>query len=159
MNVATREPENETMAESAIDTTLVIERKFAATPERVFAAFTDASVVKDWFGPEGMGVPEAEIDLKVGGAYRIRMQSSGGDDDHTVGGVYRVIDPPNRLSFTWAWAGDDMPGVETLVTLDFAAAGTGTLMTLTQVGFESTHFRDRHNEGWCSSFNCLDAVL
>jgi uncharacterized protein YndB with AHSA1/START domain len=157
MNVATRELENEAMAES--ENTLVIERKFAATPERVFAAFTDAAVIKNWFGPESMEVPEADMDVRVGGSYRIRMQSISGDEDHTVAGVYREIDPPNRLSFTWAWQGDEMPGVETLVTLDFAAAGTGTLMTLTQEGFENTTFRDHHNEGWSSSFNCLDAVL
>ena len=159
MSLAAREMETTAMGEANVDTTLVIERRFAAAPERVYAAFTDASILSEWFGPEGMEIPEADVDLRVGGAYRIRMKSTTTDDDHTVAGIYKEIDPPKRLSFTWAWQGEEMPGVETLVTLEFEAAGTGTVMTLTQEGFENTHFRDRHNEGWCSSFNCLDAVL
>lgn len=159
MSVATTETETMGTSETNVDLTLVIERKFAATPERVFAAFTDASILSNWFGPENMEVPEADMDVRVGGAYRIRMQSKNGEEDHTVAGVYREIDPPKKLSFTWAWQGDEMPGVETLVTLEFAATEAGTTMTLTQEGFEQASFRDHHNEGWCSSFNCLDAVL
>ncbi len=137
---------------------LTISRNFAAARERVFKAFTDPDVLKEWFGPEGFSVPSATVDFRVGGEYRITMRSPE-DTDHTVVGIYREIDDPRRLVFTWAWETGDMPDADTLVTLDFADDGEGTAMTLTHEGFPSEDLRDRHNEGWCSSFNCLEGVL
>ena len=125
---------------------LTISRTFAATRERVFKAFTDPDVLKEWFGPEGFSVPSATVDFRVGGKYRITMRSPEATD-HTVVGIYREIDEPNRLVFTWSWETGDMPDADTLVTLDFADDGSGTAMTLTHEGFPSEELRDRHDEG------------
>ncbi|MBL6945805.1 MAG: SRPBCC domain-containing protein [Rhodospirillales bacterium] len=137
---------------------LIITRNFAAARERVFKSFTDADVLKEWFGPEGFTVPSAKVDFRVGGNYRITMRSPE-DTDHTVVGIYREINEPDWLVFTWAWETGDMDDADTLVTLEFADDGDGTEMTLTHEGFPNEDLRDRHNEGWCSSFNCLDSVL
>ncbi|MBL6929656.1 MAG: SRPBCC domain-containing protein [Rhodospirillales bacterium] len=137
---------------------LTISRTFAADRTRVFKAFTDPDVLKEWFGPEGFSVPSATVDFRVGGKYRITMRSPE-ETDHTVIGVYREIDEPSRLVFTWAWETGDMPDADTLVTLEFADDGAGTAMTLTHEGFLNEDLRERHNEGWCSSFICLDAAL
>ena len=93
---------------------LTISRTFAAARARVFKAFTDPDVLKEWFGPEGFSVPSATVDFRVGGKYRITMRSPE-ETDHTVIGIYREIDEPNRLVFTWAWETGDMPDADTLV--------------------------------------------
>ncbi len=146
------------MAEPNPANTLVLKRTFAAERDRVFAAFTDPAILSRWFGPEGFSIPEAEVDLRVGGRYRITMRSPE-NTDHTVIGVYRVIDRPDRLSFTWAWETGDMPDADTLVTLDFAETAGGTELTLTHEGFPTEEFRDRHEQGWSSSLTCLDGVV
>ena len=74
----------------------------------------------------------------------------------TVSGVYRVIDKPRRLVFTWAWHQDDgSRGHETEVTVTFAPAPGGTRLKLVQQTFQSQEVRDRHRQGWTSSFVCL----
>ena len=105
--------------------TLTLTRKFAARPEAVFDAFTIAERFARWWGPRDMTVPDCRIDLRVGGSWRTCMRSAEGTE-HCVHGVYREIRRPSRLVFTWAWEQGDMAGVETLVTLEFAAAGEGT---------------------------------
>ncbi len=76
-----------------------------------------------------------------------------------MSGVYREIDRPRRLVFTWAWHNDGKRGHETEVTVDFRAKGGGTLMTLTQRTFAESKDRDMHQMGWSSSFNDLAKFL
>jgi uncharacterized protein YndB with AHSA1/START domain len=86
------------------------------------------------------------------------MRSPQGDL-HTVSGVYRTIDKPRRLVFTWGW--DDDKGVrghETEVTVTFEPAPGGTRMVLLQQTFKDKDQRDKHNQGWTSSFECLARV-
>lgn len=82
------------------ETTLQIKRTFAAPREKVFQAWTDPAALKRWFGPsDDFSTPVAEVDLRVGGRYRIHMKSPDGQP-HTVHGVYREVTPPAKLVFT-----------------------------------------------------------
>jgi uncharacterized protein YndB with AHSA1/START domain len=136
---------------------LRLQREFKAAPERVFAAFTDPKLFAQWWGPEGMSCPVCEIDLKVGGRWRTCMRGQQGE--HWVSGVYREISPPRRLAFTWAWEENGVRGHETVVELEFHAAGRNTRLVLTHHGFESGESRDKHGHGWTSCFVCLDQFL
>lgn len=141
-------------APAATTETLRLTRFFNAPRARVFRAFTDPAVLKRWWGPEGMNTPNPEVDLRVGGAYRLEMHSSEGTD-HVIGGEYREIVAGEKLVFTWAWESGGMGG-ETLVTLEFRDRDGGTELSLTHEGFDSTDSSDAHNRGWSSSFDCLD---
>ena len=70
-------PETRTAVDvrSATPTTqLVIQRTLKAAPERVFDAFTDPDQLKQWWWPKGFVCPAAEVDLRVGGTYRLAME-------------------------------------------------------------------------------------
>lgn len=141
------------------DRTLVIERLFRASPDRVFAAWTDPSIMVQWWGPEGHHVPEYDMDVREGGQYRAVMQSEKGER-HTVSGTFRRIDPPSHLTLTWAWEQPDgTRGHETVIDLTFVPDPDGTRLTLVQRLFETTEGRDNHRKGWMSMLNCLDAAL
>ena len=137
------------------NTTLQITRSFNASPEKVFQAWVDPIVLKQWFAPsDEFSTPLAEIDLRVGGKYRIQMVAPNGEN-HTVGGVYREIRSPEKLVFTWGWeAGGGCGGaesegpIETLVTVEFQQQGEGTAMILTHELFPNSESRDKHHEGW-----------
>ena len=85
-----------------------------------------------WFAPaDNFSTPLAEVDLRVGGSYRIQMKDPSGET-HTVGGEYREIRKSERLVFTWAWeegegCGGEIEGPmpETLVTVQFHQNETG----------------------------------
>jgi hypothetical protein len=76
---------------------LVIKRHFKAPPERVFAAFTERSLMQAWYGPENMTVPHCDVDARVGGKYRVEMHSPAGVV-HIVTVEFREIRPPEASS-------------------------------------------------------------
>jgi uncharacterized protein YndB with AHSA1/START domain len=141
------------------DSVLHVERLIAAPPDRVFAHWVEPALLVKWWGPEGANIPEHAIDVRPGGQWRTTMGFADGKR-MTVSGVYRTIDAPKRLVFTWAW--EDEKGVrghETEVTVDFAAAPGGTRISITQQAFTSAESRDQHQRGWNSTLNCLDKLL
>ncbi len=141
------------------DHVLRLERLIAAPPERVFALWTEPEDLVRWWGPDGYDVPVYTLDVTPGGRWRTTMRSPQGEL-LTVSGVFRAIEPPRRLVFTWAW--DDENGVrgpETEVTVTFDPAPGGTRLVLVQQTFESRESRDNHRKGWASSLDCLDRVV
>lgn len=109
---------------------IVIERYFAASPAAVFAAWTDPSMVKQWFGPAPNSLRAAEIDLRVGGGWKF-IESL--DQGRSVGfeGMYLEIASNERLSFTWTKFVAHADGhrettPESSVLVTFSANGTGT---------------------------------
>jgi uncharacterized protein YndB with AHSA1/START domain len=134
---------------------LVISRVFDAPPRRLFEVWTDPEHIARWWGPRGFTVPHHEIDIRVGGAFRVCMRSPDGTD-HWVRGVYREIVAGKRLVFTYAWEDEKgEPRHETLVTFTFVAEGDKTKLTLRQAVFESVTARDAHQGGWTSNFDRL----
>jgi len=144
-------------------TSLQIKRTYRASREQVFRAWTNPEALKKWFGPtDDFKTPIAEIDLQVGGKYRIQMVAPNGEK-HTVGGVYKEIRSPERLVFTWMWeagvscgGSDPEPTVETLVTLDFHELADQTEVVLTHERFPNVESRNKHNEGWAGCLSRLE---
>ena len=128
-------------------TELTISRTLAAPLDRVWRAFTDPAALVAWFWPQRFA-PTAEVDLRVGGRYRIGGPAVG----MAVSGEYVTVEPPHKLVFTWVWDGE--PG-ETLVTIELAAAGTGTELALRHERFADDAGRDNHAQGW---HDCLDRL-
>jgi uncharacterized protein YndB with AHSA1/START domain len=147
------------MNDTASPTKLVIRRTIDAPQARVFEAWTRPEILQQWFGPSDVTVPAASLDLREGGSYRIEFQTLGGER-LVVAGTFKEIREPERLSFTWSWEeDDDTPSHDTLVTLDFRAAGSSTELTLTHENFASQASRDRHSEGWSETLDKLAAFV
>jgi uncharacterized protein YndB with AHSA1/START domain len=92
------------------------------------------------------------LEPKVGGRYRIQMHLSDGREI-PVKGVFKVIDRPKALAFTWGWA---LGGkADTLVSLAFRAKGKQTEITLTHSGLPTEDDRASHGQGWNSALNKL----
>jgi uncharacterized protein YndB with AHSA1/START domain len=127
-----------------------ITRTLAAPIEAVFAAWTDPLLMSRWFFPRPDWTAEAKNELTVGGSYAIRMFSESGDAT-TITGVYREIEPPHRLVFTWN--ADAI--VDTVVTLELRDLGGRTELTLTHEGLVEAAARDLTSSGWTG---CLDSL-
>lgn len=144
----------------ADDRVLVITRLFDAPRPTVFAAWTDARQLAQWWGPRGFVVGSCAADVRVGGRWRVETRSPEGAV-HNAGGTYREVAFPERLAFTMAWDGteDGEPHHKTLVTLGFAEEGVRTRLTFRQSVFSSPAARDAHDGGWTSAFAMLADYL
>ena len=97
-----------------------VTRIFQVTRERVFRAWTEPKELRQWFGvAEGFTTPIAEVDLRVGGSYRLGMQPPGSDQVLIAQGIYREIVRPEKLVFTWRWETPNSVEPHTLVTIEF----------------------------------------
>ncbi len=98
------------------DREIVITRVVNAPRALVFDCFTKPELVRRWLlGPPGWTMPVCEIDLRVGGRYRYVWQHADGRK-MAMGGVYREIEPPERLVQTELFD-EDWTGGETTSTL------------------------------------------
>ena len=140
------------------DRVLELERLIPATPERLFAYWTEPDLLVKWFGPEGFDIPSHRLDVRPGGRWSTTMRAPDGKL-RTVSGIYNTVDPPRRLVFTWGWDDDSgVRGHETEVTVTFEPTPGGTRLKLVQQVFQGKEVRDLHNGGWAGSFNKLQRV-
>ena len=134
---------------------LRIERTLSAPREVVFEAFTNPSSLTQWWGPEGSSVESCEVDLRVGGAWRIALLHGDGQV-RLVGGVWKTIEQ-TQIAFTWRW---EEESEETLVQISFESiSDSATRLTLTQGQFNTQQDSASHNTGWSSSFRKLETYL
>jgi uncharacterized protein YndB with AHSA1/START domain len=135
-----------------VEPSLTLKRRLKASPEAVYAAWTDPEKIVRWFGPDTGPVKQAETDLRVGGRYFVIFNTEDGEQHH-VSGVYREVVPNEKLVFTWTWR--TMPERESVVTILIKPDGSGSLLTLMHEKFFDEPARDRHREGWTG---CLDKL-
>ncbi len=144
-----------TTASTADAIVLELTRLFEAPPARVFDAWLDPEQWQQWMGPPGVTCEVPQLDARVGGRYRAVMRPGDGRVI-AVGGVFKTIDAPRRLAFTWCWEGEAQ---ETLVTLTFRDLDGRTELTLRHENFSTAANRDNHGRGWNGSFDKLAALL
>lgn len=143
------------MAYSDTAHTLVLKRRLPAKPARVFKAISRPEEMRHWMCPQDFFVESVTADLRVGGKFRVEMHSPD-DEMFIVAGVYRVIDPPKRLVYTWTWEPEHtMAGVETIVAIDLVADGDETLLTMTHTGLPNEEERSSHEWGWTGAYEKL----
>jgi uncharacterized protein YndB with AHSA1/START domain len=141
------------------DRVLTISRVIAASPEKLYDAWTNPEVMLKWWGPEGVTVPEHRLDIRVGGGWKTTMLQPTGNRV-VCSGVYRLLDRPRRVAMTWAWTQPDgQRGHETVVDVSFEKVERGTRMTLVQKTFANAEQEALHNQGWTSSLDKLEGMF
>ena len=137
---------------------LVLHRKFPAAPEKVWRAWTDPKAIARWWGPGGHDpVSLAELDLRVGGRFRIVFGGPEGRE-HECAGVYREIVPNRKPVFSWCWP-RTTPDRVSQVTVLFRSEGGGTDMEFRHEQLFDEAARDGHRRGWTETFVKLAAFL
>ena len=141
------------------DREIVIVREFDATRDRVWRAFTDPELVKQWWG-RGNGVVVERMEVERGGHWRFVEHAK--DGVHGFEGRYREVTPERRLSMTFEW--DGMPGHPCVETIDLEDAGGGRTRVVTHTLFFTTEERDGMlnagmEQGMEQSYEALDRLL
>jgi uncharacterized protein YndB with AHSA1/START domain len=130
-----------------------------APREEVFRAWTEPEQIRRWWGPGEFTCPEADVDLRPGGSYKLAMQPIAGDPFLVVG-IYREVDPPARLVYTWRWeTGPAADGSESLVTVEFNRIGDQTELVLTHTDFPASHGPAPYQMGWEGGLDKFEAIF
>lgn len=139
--------------ESGADRVIVAAEYPHLSTARLFAAFTDANLLTQWWSPT------AETDPRLGGSYHIWWDRLG----KHLRGTYREFEPGTRLVFTWKW--DQEPNLpERVVEIDFAPANNrpGSSLKLTHgvygAGAAEAEDRKGHLEGWLYFLPLLNRI-
>ena len=142
------------------EATAEVRRHLAAPPAKVFAAFADASLVSRWLTPSReVGLDVVQFDFRVGGIYRFAYRVPG-RDAMVVSGVYRLIEPPSKIVFSWdIEPPDEHAGVRSEVTVTLAPHGTGTDLLIRHAQLAAPGARERHAAGWSGAVDHLVAML
>jgi len=108
---------------------VVVTRRFAASPEAVYRAHTDAKLVQQWMlGPDGWTMPVCEIDARPGGKIRYEW-SDGKGGGFSLTGECLELEPYSRLVHVERMHLPD-PTPDNHIETRFEPDGTGTLMTI-----------------------------
>jgi uncharacterized protein YndB with AHSA1/START domain len=137
-------------------TDLTLSRIIRAPREEIFAAWTDPKLLTQWWGPGPVSCPEAEVDLREGGEYRLANLETDGSIVW-ISGRFERVRQPEELVYTWSIS--TIPGEPTLVRVRFLPHPDGTELVLTHERFALEAVRDMHVQGWGACIDKLEALL
>ena len=127
-----------------------ISETYPVSPQRVFGALTDATVLKRIWG-----LQQITVDARVGGK-AIAVYISGGEDwSFTI--TYTEVRPYQSLA--WITHFKSFPTKETRVTALLKEVGAGTELTIRMENFETAAERDANKQAWQSGLATLAGIL
>jgi uncharacterized protein YndB with AHSA1/START domain len=112
-----------------------------ATDEEIYDAWTQPELLAEFITYGGKMI---KADVRVGGEYAIDM-GCGGGKTAVHHGVYRVLDRPRVIEFTWI---SDWTAGESIVRIEITPRGDETLVVLTHTGLPDQANADDHGGGW-----------
>jgi uncharacterized protein YndB with AHSA1/START domain len=147
------------------DRELVLTRIIDAPPEKLFRAWTQPELLKQWFAPLPFTTPHAELDVRPGGSSLIVMRGPDGTD-YPNRGVYLEVVENERLvstdAFTHAWQPSEKPFMTLILT--FEDIGGGKTRYTARVRHWTVEDREMHekmgfHEGWGTCADQLAALV
>jgi uncharacterized protein YndB with AHSA1/START domain len=146
----------------------VIERRYDASPQRVFAAWANPDAKRAWFAEgEGWDIRSFELDFREGGRETSRFRVVGASNpfppETTFGNetVFNEIIPNERIIFTYSMDRDGMRFSVSLVSVELKAADKGTRLIFTEHSafFEGADGVKMREAGWQELLQKLDEHL
>jgi uncharacterized protein YndB with AHSA1/START domain len=135
--------------------TVTLRRTLDASCEEVFDAWLDAEGMRQWMTPGPVTHCHVALDPRVNGRFQITMHGPGLEVVNT--GVFRVLDRPAKLEFTWISSRWD--NQETLVTLELHPLGSRCELVLTHQRFPAGHSTEQLLSGWAQILEKLNGYL
>lgn len=134
--------------------TVRLHRVLRAPAERVYKAFTDKSALEYWLPPYGFTGTIHEIDVRIGGGYRMSFTNFGTGSSHSFTVKYIELVPGERIRHTDRFDDKNLPG-EMTVTINLKTVSCGTELSIVQEGIPSVIPEEMCYLGWQESLKQL----
>ena len=138
--------------------TVRLHRVLRATPDRVYRAFLEPDAMVKWVPPHGFTATVHELDVRVGGKYRMSFRNFGTGKSHAFGGTYLELSPGKLIRYTDRFEDPNLPG-EIQVTIALRAVSCGTDISITQAGLPAVIPLESCYLGWQESLSLLAHVV
>ena len=140
------------------DNNVSLHRVINASPEKVYRAFTEALAMAAWLPPYGFLCTVHEMEVKVGGRYKMSFTNFTTGNSHSFGGQYLEIRPNEFLKYTDQFDDPNLPG-EMITTVQLRKAVIGTEIKIFQEGIPAAIPADMCYLGWQDSLDKLKKLV
>jgi uncharacterized protein YndB with AHSA1/START domain len=137
---------------------VTLHRVFTAPPEKVYRAFTDADALSSWMPPYGFTAKVHQLDVKVGGGYKMSFTNFTTGSTHSFGGEYIEITANEFLKYSDKFDGPNLPG-EMITTIWLKKVQCGTEVKVTQEGIPEMIPAEMCYLGWQESLEKLKKLV
>lgn len=146
----------------------VIERRYEAAPERVFAAWADPKAKRAWFAEgEGWDIKTYELDFREGGRETSKFRFQKGEEtfgEETWFGnntMFNEIIPNERIIYTYSMDRNGVRFSISLASVELQPTGSATRLILTEHGifFDGADGVQMREQGWQELLEKLDGHL
>lgn len=144
---------------------LSINRTIQSTPDKIFRAWTEADLLKQWFCPKPWFVSEATLDVRAGGGNYITMQGPDGERFDSAGVYLEIV--PNQLlvmtdAYSAGWVPAEKPFMTGIVRLKDLGDGRTDYTAIARhwsAEDKAQHEQMGFHEGWGKATDQLEELL
>jgi len=138
--------------------TVRLHRVLRAKPEKVYRAFTEADALARWLPPNGYTCEIDQLDVRIGGTFRMSFRNFTTGNGHSFGGAYLELVPGERLRYTDTFDDPKLPG-EMVTTVTLRAVICGTELNVVQEGIPEAIPPEFCYLGWQESLEHLARLV
>jgi uncharacterized protein YndB with AHSA1/START domain len=135
-----------------------LHRVLKASPEKVYRAFTEELAIASWIPPYGFLCRVHEMNVKVGGTYKMSFQNFTTGNSHSFGGKYVEIKPNEFLKYTDRFDDPNLPG-EMTTSVWLRKVSVGTEIKILQENIPSVIPAEMCYLGWQESLEKLKMLV
>ena len=140
------------------DNSVSLHRVIKTTPEKVFRAFTEANAIASWLPPYGFLCTVHEMNVKVGGSFKMSFHNFSTGNGHSFGGEYLDIKPNEFLRYTDKFDDPNLPG-EMITSVWLKKVIAGTELKILQEGIPAVIPVEMCYLGWQESLEKLAKLV
>lgn len=131
-----------------------LHRVIKTSPEKLYRAFTEPSAIASWLPPWGFLCTVHEMDVRVGGGFRMSFHNFSTGNGHSFGGKYVDLKPAELLKYTDKFDDPNLPG-EMMTTVELRKVLVGTEIRILQENIPAAIPAEMCYLGWQDSLEKL----
>ena len=140
------------------DNSVSLHRVLKASPEKIYRAFTEATAIASWLPPYGFLCTVHEMNVKVGGTFKMSFHNFGTGNGHSFGGKYLELKTNEFLKYTDIFDDPNLPG-EMTTTVWLRQVMVGTEIKILQEGIPAAIPAEMCYLGWQESLKKLEGLV
>jgi len=140
------------------DNSVTLHRVLKTSPEKLFRAFTQANAMAAWLPPYGFTCTVHEMNVEVGGTYKMSFYNFSTGNGHSFGGEYLEIKPAKFIKYTDRFDNANLPG-EMTTSIWLKKVAVGTELKVVQEGIPAMIPVEMCYLGWQESLEKLAKLV